>query len=137
MIEANELRIGNSVYDTRTVGDRAGLPKVRNHTTITLIEERKYVSGVYTYLDPIELTPDVLLACGFEKHENSNEFWNHWVLPNNWYISEALHNEPSAGVRVGICYWSDIYIAVKNLHHLQNLYFALTGKELIYNLEKK
>jgi hypothetical protein len=87
----------------------------------------------YFYID---ITEKILIACGFTKHDNSNEFWNHWVLPNGWHISEALHNEPSAGVSYGICYWSDNYITVKNLHHLQNLYFALTGKELIYNPKK-
>lgn len=84
-------------------------------------------------LQPVPISTEVLIAYGFEKHRNSNEFWTFWHLPNNWHIGEAHHTEPSAGVKKGLYYWGEEYLEVKYLHQLQNLYFAYTGKEITYN----
>lgn len=81
-------------------------------------------------LNPILLTPEILECAGFTKSEKSNEFWEFWTLPNNWYISKSLHTEPSAGVKEGCVYWGEEYWEIKSLHHLQNIYHALTGQEL-------
>jgi len=38
--------------------------------------------------------------------------------------------KPGGFEEPGVCYWGDGYLAVRTVHHLQNLYFALTGDEL-------
>jgi hypothetical protein len=119
MIPANELRIGNWVYGFKT-------------TYYIDSNDFKYVdsdTGLIPF-SPILLTEEILLKCGFEKHSNSNEFWNLYTLKNGWYISQALHEENSASVKMGLFYWSDEYVELQYLHQLQNLYFALTKKEL-------
>jgi len=87
------------------------------------------MSGDYG-LYAVVLRTTVLEKFGFKKSEESNEFWSFWVLPNGWYISKALHNQPEAGVKFGLFYWGEEYVEIKYLHELQNLYFALTKKEL-------
>lgn len=81
-------------------------------------------------LSPIPLSSEVLMKGGFTKSKHSNEYWSFWLLPNHWRISQAHHTEPSAGVEEGKFYYGDDYTEVKSLHHLQNLYFVLVGKQL-------
>lgn len=133
MVQAKELIIGNKVginlqqfptnyFTVLEIGETMKLCEVgREHT-----QDYFYVGDI----QPIPISPEILLKCGFTKHENSNEYWNFWILSNGWHISEALHTEPSAGVKTGLCYWSDEYIEIKYLHQLQNLYFALTSQEM-------
>jgi hypothetical protein len=136
MIQANELRIGSKFM---------GVGMIETVNSIEPYSEQKGYEYLIRVIDngnqykpvdmnPIPLTPAILVACGFVKTDSSNEYWNHWVLKNGWHISESLHDEPSAGVVTGLCYYSEDYIQIKYLHQLQNLYFALTGKEITVNL---
>ena len=85
-------------------------------------------------ISPIELSPYILSKAGFTKAKNSNEYWSFYVLPNGWYIGLSHHNEPSAGVKEGKCYYSDNYTEVEYLHELQNLVYALCKTELTITL---
>lgn len=120
MIKANDLRIGNLVYHPKT--DRNIVVEYHHIRFAVLYPDNGY--------EPIPITPEILIAAGFEKQGHSNEFWNIWRLQNEWWVGESLHDEPSAGVEKGYCYWGDDYVKVLFFHQLQNLYFALTGKEL-------
>lgn len=77
-------------------------------------------------LKPIELTEEILVKCGFEKH-STNPFW---FRKKQICISLAESLE--------LISWDmqifKIDLKVKYLHQLQNLYFALTGEELEINL---
>ena len=120
-IQANELRIGNWVkYGDLNVKSFSvdGL-----YNIITDIENYK----------PIPLTEEWLLRLGFDKYKDTNNF----KIKSNKYFS--LTEEKQGYLKIGISNnkWNIINfgnksIFIKHVHQLQNLYFALTGKELIY-----
>lgn len=128
MINANELRLNNWV---RYVSRDVQVKELRHDNMITTCE---FVIAGNEYFDPIPLTPQILEACGFEKHEDSNDFWTFFVLPTSFQVDQSHDPEISTGVS-DLFYWGDSYKTneIKSLHQLQNLYFALTGNELTYN----
>ena len=120
MIDVKELRVGNWFEWDEPQTTIYGFAQVKSY------HELGY-SGI---IMPIPLSPSILEKCGFEKHENSNEYWNHYILKNGWHISEALHDEKSAGVKKGKFYWSDEFIEFEYVHQMQNLFHSLYHKEL-------
>lgn len=130
MIQANELRIGNWVNDTRTVGDRTGLPEIFHPRQVIKIDE-----DYFRYYNPIELTPEILEKCGFVPTGIDNHIYS-------LFLSEFDSNELSRQridfftdnthgkvelCRSGVCFKM---CPCQYIHQLQNLYFALTGEEL-------
>ena len=128
MISANELRIGNwvNIPECAINAQIVALTK-----TEFFIEQDSHDLGdyelyfLYESAHPIPLTPEILEKCGFEQD---------WVVVGEdreefaiWKKGSIIFNqrlEASVG-------WDDVDI--KHLHQLQNLYFAMTGKELNYN----
>jgi hypothetical protein len=125
MINRKELRIGNIIYhigsDTickvKSVDHQIGVEHMRG-VAAHLFEEQD--------LAPILLTADVLKKCGFT---TDPQFSTHHLSPihlqeeeEGWYMK-----------------WNTGYVNRKpltQLHHLQNLYFALTGEELPVSVSK-
>lgn len=94
-------------------------------------EDTEYEDSL-SAIDPIPLTPGILTACGFDK-SHSSEYWTHYKTKNSWHISEWVAEKPVAGFEEKGCfYYGDEYTTIKYLHQLQNLYFALTQKEIVY-----
>lgn len=150
MIQPNELRIGNYIMFEQTTHIVVELSE-------TLISTR-WIKGSDKYihtlsdLRPIPLTEDILLKCGFEYilPYNKKDNWEMKlgdyrdsqelkldgsdVFPT--FLSSSDLIEDGKGVHIAICKDSGIYIAnlhnkdIISLHQLQNVYFALTGKEL-------
>lgn len=115
MIKANELRIGNWIYDVR-------------HKCNVQIEEIE-PSWLHDY-EPIPLTREILEQFGFEKMlgqgdgyaymKNNFELWK----GNGWeYFNYSITGREDDGI-------NEPNVDVASVHQLQNLYFALTGKEL-------
>lgn len=117
MLKANELRIGNIVYDPI------------NKSNIQVRQEVlcDFANG-YVNLEPIPLTEEWLIKFGFEVEYNS-EYTKRFSLDNErndfiWVYTYRKHNSTEFleyGGRVLGC---------KYVYQLQNLYFALTGEEL-------
>ncbi len=109
-MKANELRIGNWVYDDeyyKIEGWELG------------------ADNADEAFDPIPLTPEILEKCGFVKESDK------------WFISSSNIHLTVFNLREAFSvYINDklIVYAVDCLHQLQNLYFALTGEELQINL---
>lgn len=114
-INAQELRLGNWVtvninpYQVDLTGLKCQLEMKGN-----------------SFFEPIPLTPELLEKVGFEYDANGD----HYIERINKHFS--LKKEEGLWVfyivmadneYFGIC-------KIDNLHHLQNFYFALTGKEL-------
>ncbi len=144
MIQANEVRIEN------WVNTQQGWGKIR---TIEEGDEGEFIGIVSNdtgsvwlrlpydgEINPIPLTPEILESCGFEKYthepgyaigsdeknERCNEYSKGKLSIMDWGNGFFLSNSFSF----------DLRIELNHLHQLQNLYFALTGKELeIKNLE--
>lgn len=122
MIQANELRIGNWI-------------RYKEIPTIVLginALDQKYLDPDGDIYDlkqcyPIPLTEEILLKCVFEKSSDGEHFFiGHFGFC-------LVYDGQDYCVKPRII--DDLVIAYcKNLHQLQNLYFALTGKELEVNL---
>jgi len=123
MIQANELRIGNYLHYR---DKESFLEVVSLGSRFETINERGllYGSDDIEEYNPIPLTEEILLKCGFEKTKYN--FYikrynsKHYLLTNfNKGYTEMCVNKICGGQAV-----------TKYLHQLQNLYFALTGEEL-------
>ena len=113
-IAANELRIGNWVRfinKTFQVGPE----------TIEDCYKANITQSPYQY-EPIPLSPSVLEACGFRYYDN------------DWYEKGEINVNITDG-RICITQKWQVFVNanINHLHQLQNLHFALTGQELIYN----
>lgn len=126
-MNANELRIGNLVYDTCRELNK-------------LIVKSDFMSLDYRIeigmIKPILLTPDVLKKLGFIDKFSSNlrtdniYFEKKYFVSNDkifWFKLEKILNENGYfSHNLNIKRLKILYV-----HQLQNLYFALTGEELV------
>ncbi len=112
-MKANELRIDNLFQD---------------ETTKTIIKVIGLTNEIITFTghfkndwqaEPIPLTEEWLLKLGFEK--DFLEWDKQCISLQYWKQSNSYHWVSSSG---------DIDVLLKHVHQLQNLYFALTNKEL-------
>lgn len=103
-MQVEELRVGNWVY---IEGSKPQKVYVVRYWEINYDDSDA--------IKPIPLTEEILLKCGAK----------HWRNPT-YYVFETPYS-PNIEFQPGdVCNYEHI----KNLHQLQNLYFALTGKEL-------
>lgn len=131
-MKAKELRLDNYVYFTDGVSNVA--KKVDTRMLAFMVNSER-LNQTVPFI-PILLTEEILLRCGFdvtpyddgsgngrtaktigfEMNKGNNwEFWNYSVSGGDYEINGAI-------------------IDVKNIHQLQNLYFALIGQELTISL---
>jgi hypothetical protein len=117
-MKANQLRIGNLV-------------QVNNETVEVLWFDHEgavcqtldHKAQVDMPIEPIPLTEDILLKCGF-KRDNKYDFTLKVKDVGDFYTSsEWFHGN-------GYITFEHFGIKLFYLHQLQNLYFALTEEEL-------
>ena len=119
-MKANELRLGNLIYD---IPERGG--KIISVNKVWIDDD-----GECLYFDlcnPIPLTEEWLVKFGFEY---INDYWLH----DEFDFDIVMHGH--GYVFADISEDSGRYFAhgkFQYVHQLQNLYFALTGKELTIN----
>ena len=124
-MKANELRIGN-YYDNN------GVPKLVSPSTIEEVWDAER-----TWCKPIPLTEEWLLKFGFEK--GNNNWFRLYFNYDNLADSDCLtYNINSKMLCLESFYDGEkkgsiqlLSLGEKHVHQLQNLYFALTGEELI------
>lgn len=121
MVNEKELRIGNAVLDD------CGLP-VKIDSIETAWNERNEV--YYMFYDhrgsenldisPIPLTEELLVKLGFGRYEFDHK-------ENQYRLNDRL-----IVIRGDFFHDYGTSVKLEYVHQLQNLYFALTGKELEY-----
>lgn len=117
MIEANELRIGNWVNikvegKDGTFDGNYQIEEIRKDVILF----NNGIHAAYRMLYPIPLTEERLLKCGFERYSG---------------VKMRKEGFGFIGQISGLFfYWSKRELEISSLHQLQNLYFALVGKEL-------
>lgn len=129
-MKTNELRLGNLVIYRNQIVKTTGLhygmfecgcPDDNNWMCTGRISE------VY----PIELTEEVLLKIGFEKHDES---MNIYAFENERAVVVYVPNRKLLrieGVENDVLVDRNIRLNnIKYLHELQNAYYLLTGQEL-------
>lgn len=127
MIQANELRIGNIVKDED--GNYRFISHVhKNYIGLSSVRYPQLYSMPHDLdeIEPVQISEEILLKCRAVRGSVTMYFIPipsikceiHATWFHNQYVIE-LQND-----RI------PIVTEVKYLHQLQNLYFALTGKEL-------
>ena len=113
-MKASELRINNYLYNDGVV------VKIDARTIFDIWDDK----GLKNY-QPIPLTEEWLLRFGFEKKGMNRTRWTFWKI-------DLVEDEK------GIYSFDEsrIYIDIKYVHQLQNLYFALTNEEITYEQQK-
>lgn len=134
-MKSTELRMGNIVdlhgqEDYRVIGLEKNYISVRykNHTD----------SGDGSNLLPVPLTEELLLKAGFKKAESifsEDEYgWKCFRLKKvsfiNLYLEIRIENVLYLQADMYHDGEFEVIRELKYFHELQNLYFALTGKEL-------
>ena len=134
MITANELRLGNIISDQNgfemyVVGvfdDEILLDFDGNEGDVF-----QYSKKEIELLKPVKITEELLKSIGGTKFSNS-AYWLNYKLKNGFAISQCLTTEPVVGFKKkDSWYYENDLILIESLHQLQNLFYALTGKELI------
>ena len=113
-MKASELRIGNSIIQD---GDFVFVTGWR----------LEFIGKNKLEYKPIPLTEEWLLNFGFTRHhaDYSNNIIYIKNVPDNTEFEWGVYpNELGSGIQI------QNRKLLKHVHHLQNLYFALTGEEL-------
>lgn len=126
-MEARELRIGNLVnYGTILAIDVDGC----------LVQSDDIMEiNIFDEIHPIPLTEEWLIKFGFERDKtgdlsimvNSIDTHLFFVVTKDWFYP-SLISEPEYSNMGPSCIGLN---RIRHIHQLQNLYFALTGEELI------
>lgn len=123
MIQANELRIGNLVYNESYITEKITSvieDQVKSKPYLSFFDEN-WVN--IKHIEPIPLTEEWLLKFGFETDEIC-------FYKENFTIGHFAGNMfiwlPSGSLSS-----SKYGVEIKTIHHLQNLYFSLFEKELV------
>lgn len=121
MIKATEIRIGN-ILKEGTVFSIEFDPCVKKYYCYFVEKE----SPIQTKsLNPIPLTEERLIKFGFQK--DGYDYWVH----NEIYFELRDLNHGNYCLTVN-CGEYNIGKPIQYVHQLQNLFFSLTGTELIY-----
>tara|TARA_R110000796_G_scaffold141528_2_gene257950 strand:- start:111 stop:479 length:369 start_codon:yes stop_codon:yes gene_type:complete len=119
-MKAKELRLGNYVNNEQRTEVIDGIDPYRVQCHLLSDKTRETLYEVpLQFIKPILLTEDWLLKFGF-KVEKENKYLT-YILGNI-----TTYNQDNV-------WWVDLYwdyLELKYVHQLQNLYFALTNKEL-------
>ena len=117
-MKQEELRICNYVFHK---GNVIMVENIMSHAiNVELLYGEIFEDIPVDKLDPIPLTEEWLLKCGF----NQNILC--WVCDKFTIAGSVEHGY----VLTGYCLENIFPVNVFYVHQLQNLYFALTGKEL-------
>lgn len=111
MIKATELRIGNVIR----FADRKHTYPINSAEDLVMVENNEEA------YEGIPLTPEVLINAGFEERGDFFVF-DYWRWVNGFLQFETSDNYETAYYQIPGRYLS--------VHHLQNVYYALTSKEL-------
>jgi len=122
-MKPTELRINNWVmYDGRYFQiDSVG-------SELPFLKTIEFGVGVVTYdnIQPIPLTEEILLKCGFNKRPEY--FYGKRIGSNNWLEINISEKRTIIFTVNGTTYVE--LINVKHLNELQNLFYSLSGEEL-------
>lgn len=124
MIKASELRIGNLLEFSNGIEPAKIVMVGRRFFSSAAIEKEDGDFNVTPYYRGIPLTEEWLIRFGFVYHKHNNSF------QLDVAFGFSIWGKVGSGFNVYV-EGSDIGNPVEYVHQLQNLFFALTGKELI------
>jgi hypothetical protein len=123
MINAQELRYGNKLLFLDDVVTFKNITEFREDGIYWIKPVEPKIEAKSFHFKPIELTEEWLLKLGLEKISI-------WTFSLNLVGNlDLIYYSGEKGWSIGLKSYSD-FSNLKYVHQLQNLYFALTGKEL-------
>ena len=130
-MKATELRIGNLV----SFGGRMATVYQINRSEVSImykgyikeIDEVRRSTVSINDIEPVRITEEILLKYGFYKDGGSIRFYIKHVMNSSICTFRVLLSN------AGLYFTSNVEWGVNmtGVHQLQNLYFAITGQELI------
>jgi hypothetical protein len=122
-MKASELRIGNLLRDKVTKTELKVIKLTEKDIVTFVIDRSKFPLQDGWGIEPIPLTEEWLFKLGFET--DHIEWWNGIICLG--IFKDGIYYLPTDQIsfRIGK--------EIEYVHQLQNLYFALTGEELILN----
>ena len=140
-MEASELRIGNFITHEDYSSDCFSVLSISEN----VVNTKGGKSGAWVnpplMINPIPITEEWLAEFGFGKHGGQNYGWfsKRWVTVPQEQVNEICININTGLCSIGYdasgedeevgCAYTKI--PIKFVHLLQNLWYALTGEELI------
>ena len=119
-MKSNELRIGNLTYRIDLTNKKKS---VIDKLTVSDIERIEHCqSKIYKY-EPIELDNELLEKLGFRSEESSSYELDDIEINTSRELI-WIHTKCKNNVELDI---------PEYFHELQNVYFSLTGKELVFS----
>lgn len=138
MIQANELRLNNylhldgAIYQINEIYNRLQCVELkRKNQSNPNLNEYEECDLDCENLEPIELTEKIILSCGFKERKSIFGYWIYEIEFQNTVFSVEE-------VDLGLCYFyvGNTHVSqTRYVHELQNLYFAITGEELVFSTE--
>src|SRR4051812_31512808 len=118
----SEVRIGNLIWFG---DDVCSVYEINDRCFYVMGEEEQSFKNTTCELYPIDLSEEWLISLGFKKAGQSDIFGG--------FVSPEMPN--GSKIRIKNNEWNSQHcsVAIKRVHQLQNLYFALTGTELTLN----
>ena len=116
-MEAKELKLGNFVKLIH--GEKPFNVVLSINEEYISVDEITFDYTERIEVEPIEITKDWLLKFGFKRSEN-----------DSWFDKDFISISKSNNVSIFLKEWFKLDVKIKYVHELQNLYFALTKKEL-------
>ena len=131
MIDVKELRIGNYVLAEGLVDNEPSLYQIEmvGIGRCAVMNSRSSITLDWRYANPISITPEWLEKLGFIRsdktysYQTSDQFYIDWTMEDGICLNGIYDDIMSNG---------DKLEHIKYIHQLQNLYYALTGDELLF-----
>lgn len=126
MVEAKDLRLGNWVKNKHNE-----ITQVFNLNDDGMRIHHKHTVSIDC--EPIPLTTDILLGCGFEE-KNTKTWFPYWQIEHTRVLVKYTFRISTMGEDEWRWIEGNVNVPFYYLHQLQNLYYSLTQKELVINL---
>jgi hypothetical protein len=122
VFKASDLRVGNLI---NVLNPNTGIWNIEatKGKTIMILQQEEGHYLLINNLKPIPITEEWLLKFGFIKTEYKSDIIYDSGLQSSTYIT--IDNDYSSYFM-----WGEYLTSIKYVHELQNLYFALTQREL-------
>lgn len=137
-MKPEELRIGNyvTINNKKAYSGLKGIPfkvvgiqKLERYSIQLSNNEYYDYNQFIEFIQPITLTEELLLKCGFEKILGGIG-WDKFIKDG----VELSFAPLVGGGYIPVYRFNNDYIKIRFLHQLQNLFYTLTQKELEINL---
>ena len=128
MIQASDLRIGNLVKYCASFVEITSVPKIKSEIIYFNFGSTDNYCAYFKEISPIPITEKWLLKFGFYKEHYEDDFTKYCIVFEDIKFEFYIYYNGNKKICFG-----KLTIMFKYVHQLQNLYFALTGKELTYS----